>query len=109
MYRPRFLHELSDAERLFLRALTELRFGRFENIPVLGGSLVIEPWPQTIRTVKFECVSAPPRRSEDVDFELDAPTVNFFACVREIDKGLIRLLEVRHSSPFLAEIEQFAK
>jgi hypothetical protein len=96
--------QLRPSERCFLRAMHELGHGRFESLRILQGELVLDPWPTTIRSVKFG--NATPNRppSESVDFELKNQAAEFFAYVRTIETGVIQVLEVRGGLPFCMEV-----
>jgi len=101
---PKSTCELRPKERRFLRAMQELGHGRFEFMRIRSGELVLEPWPATIRSVKFG--NATPNRplSESADFELKGQAAEFFAYVRMIEAGVISVLEVRGGLPFAMEV-----
>jgi hypothetical protein len=96
--------DLLQSERLFLTALSDLGFGRFEFLRIERGELVLDPWPTTVRGVKFGSEDPAARRASD-EFELKRQVVELFEYVREVDAGEIRCLEVRHGLPFSMEIE----
>lgn len=106
MSRPTSTHDLSLNERRFLAAMEELPFGRFESVQIENGELVLDPWPTTVRGVKFGTESTATNRTSLGDFELKRQVVEFFAYVRSVDKGEIRCLEVKHSLPFAMEVSQ---
>jgi hypothetical protein len=101
---PKLTGELLPTERRFLRTMQALGHGRFEAVRIRHGELVLDPWPTTIRSVKFG--NATPNRplSGSADFELKDQTSEFFAYVRTIDVGVIRVLEVRGGLPFAMEV-----
>ena len=89
----------------FVAAMQHLGFGRFESVRIERGELVLNPWPATVRGVKFGSEeSAGPQVSSD-EFELKRQVVEFFEYVRAVDAGEIRCLELRHGLPFSMEIE----
>ena len=102
--RPKSTSDLSGTERRFLRTMQELGHGRFESIRVARGELILDPWPATIRSIKFG--NTDPNRPIDVpaDFELKDRIAEFFAYVRAIDSGIIRTLEVRGGLPFSMDV-----
>jgi len=51
--RPRSTRDLSPTERQFVLAMRELGFGHFEFLRIERGELVLDPWPTTVRSVKF--------------------------------------------------------
>lgn len=105
MSRPTSTQDLLLSERTFVAGMTELGFARFEFLRIERGELVLDPWPLTVRYVKFGTPrSATQRRSSD-QFELNAEIADFFEYVRALEAGEIRCLELRHGLPFSMEIE----
>lgn len=105
--RPATTRDLSEPERRFLEAMTELQFGHFDDISIERGEIVLSPWPKSVRQVKFSAVeSAAVSKGCATEFQLKAEVAHFFAYVRSIASGEIRRLEVRHGLPQLAEVEQ---
>ena len=102
--RPNSTNDLLDSERRFLSALRELGFGRFEFVRIHGGELVLNPWPTTVRLLRFggDAIDPNPRPME---FELKAPVAELFQYIRGIDDGEIRCLQVLHGQPISMEIE----
>jgi len=105
MSRPTTTRDLSQSERRFVAAMNELRFGRFEFLRIEHGELVLEPWPTTVRGVKFGSEDAVKHRPLPDEFELKGQVSEFFEYVRAVDAGEIRCLELRHGLPFSMEIE----
>jgi len=100
---PKSTRELLLTERRFLRAMQKLGHCRFESLQVRQGELVLDG-PTTIRNVKFGN-STPNRPSlESDEFELKNQAAEFFAYVRTIEAGVIRVLEVRGGLPFAMEV-----
>jgi len=101
---PKLTRDLRPSERRLVEAMQELGHGRFESLRILQGELVLDPWPTTIRSVKFG--NATPNRplSGSADFELKEQASEFFAYVRTIEIGVIRVLEVRGGLPFAMEV-----
>ena len=95
---------LLQSERRFSLAMQELGYGRFEDIRIQGGELILDPWPTTVRSVKFGNATANKPTSESCGFELKQRIVELFAHVRSIKSGTIRTLEVRGGLPFVMEI-----
>jgi hypothetical protein len=103
--RPMSTRDLTVLERCFLAAMTEVGFGRFEFLRIEHGELVLDPWPRTIRGVKFGSADAATREILSDEFELKRQVGEFFEYVRAVDAGEIRCLELRHGIPFSMEIE----
>ena len=103
--RPTSTRDLLPAERRFAHAMNDLWFGRFEFLRIERGELVLDPWPTTVRGVKFGSVDAAAHKHTADDFELKGQVAEFFEYVRAVDAGEIRCLEVRHGLPFSMETE----
>lgn len=102
---PASTRDLWPSERLFVDALRDLWYGRFEGIRVSAGELVLSPPPLSIRTVKF---GSAPFHLENLpaDFALKKQLAEFFAYVRTVEQAEIRVLQVREGLPILMEIDQ---
>ena len=104
MTSPVTTHDLLPSEAAFVAAMQQLGFGRFEHLQIRGGELVLDPWPATIRDIKF----ATPNNSGKPELgaaELRLQVAEFFEYVRSGDVGEIRILEIRHGLPFAMEVE----
>jgi hypothetical protein len=69
-----------------------------------GGELVLDPWPTTVRHLKFGAASVGPE-DRSGDFELKKPFVELFEYVRAVADGEIKTLEVRNVLPFSMEVQ----
>ena len=105
MTQPVTTQDLLPSEAAFVAAMQQLGFGRFEYLQIRGGELVLNPWPVTVRDVKFAIAAERPASLPNANSELRPQVAEFFAYVREVDAGEIRELEVRHGLPFSMEIE----
>jgi len=105
MSRPTSTHDLQPSERAFVAAMQQLRFGRFEFLQIRRGELVLDPWPTTVRGVKFGSADASTPRTSPDEFELKRQVVEFLEYVRAVKVGEIRCLEVRHGLPFSMEVD----
>ena len=104
MSTPVATQDLLPSEVVFVAAMQQLGFGRFEYLQIRGGELVLEPWPATIRDIKF----VTPKNSGKAELhaaELRLQIAEFFGYVRSGDVGEIRILEIRHGLPFSMEVE----
>jgi hypothetical protein len=101
---PTIAADLLPSEATFLQAMLGLGFGRFEYVQIRGGELVLDPWPLTIRDIKFG-TPANTVRVVLTSAELRSQVAEFFAYVRDVDVGEIRQLEIRHGLPFSIEVE----
>lgn len=96
--------DMLPSEAIFLAAMQNLGFGRFEYLPIRGGELVLDPWPTAIRDIKFATPSNTGNAAAS-NSDLRPQVAEFFGYVRDVDAGEIRELEVRHGLPFSMEIE----
>ena len=101
---PKSTCELRPNERRFLHGMQQLGHGRFECLRIRQGELVLDPWPMTVRSVKFGNTTPNRPVSRSAEFELKDQAAEFFAYVRAIDTGVIRVLEVRGGLPFAMEV-----
>jgi hypothetical protein len=105
---PKSTRDLSAPERRFAEAMHDVGFGRFESLRFERGEVILNPWPTTVRGVKFGVVDTMTRQTPPGDFELKAQVAELFEYVRSVDSGEIRCLEVRHGLPFSMEVEHRA-
>lgn len=103
--RPTSTIELLSSERDFLSAMNEIGFGRFECLRIERGELLLDPWPSTVRGIKFAAADTVPQEPTDFDFKLKGQVAEFFEYVRSVTSGEIRCLEIRHGLPFSMEIQ----
>jgi hypothetical protein len=97
-------NNLRLTEMAFIAAMQKLGFGRFEDLHVRAGELILDPWPTTIRDIKF----ASPKNSGKPELgadELRPQVAEFFQYVRDVDAGEIHCLEIKHGLPFGMEVE----
>ena len=97
--------ELLDSERRFVSAIQQLRFGRIESLRIRNGEFVLDPWPTTIRTLKFGADGFGPAQGYSEEFKLKRQILELIQFVRSVSMGEIRCLEVRHGLPFAMEVE----
>jgi len=83
--------------------MQQLGFGRFEFLRIERGELVLTPWPDSVRDVKF-CAKDDRPEAPDGEFLLKPQVAELFEYVRDVDSGEIRELQVRHGLPFSMEI-----
>ncbi len=96
---------LTAQERAFLAAMQRLDFGRFEYLQIRDGQLILDPWPASIRDIKFGSDQQNHPGAPRDNFELKRQTREFFEYIRTIGAGEIRRLVVRHGLPFEMQIE----
>ena len=105
MIQPVTIQDLLPSEVAFVVAMQQLGFGRFEFLRIDNGELVLDPWPTTVRGVKFASEDPSASRTPPGKFELKRQVIELLEYVRAVDAGEIRCLEVRHGLPFAMEVE----
>ncbi|HTX39374.1 MAG TPA: hypothetical protein VME43_30360 [Bryobacteraceae bacterium] len=102
---PKSTGDLRPSELRFVAALQQLGYGHFELLRIEHSQLVLDPWPMTVRDVKF-CTPGNQREAPAEDFVLKQQVVEFFEYVRSVEVGEIRTLVVRGGLPFSMQVEQ---
>ena len=103
--RPSTTKDLRPSERRMIAAMRILRFGRFEYIRIERGEIVLNPWPTSVREVKFGSRDPGAAKIPAAEFDLKPQVAELFEYVRAVDAGEIRTLEVKNGLPFSMEIE----
>jgi hypothetical protein len=103
--RPASTRDLLASESRFAAAMQQLGYGRFEFLRIERGELILDPWPSTVRNVKFGTADPARLKERSPEFELKKQVAEFFEYVRAVESGKIRTLEVHHGLPFSMEIE----
>jgi hypothetical protein len=103
--RPVSTGDLTPTERRLLAAMQQLGFGRFEFLRVERGEPVLDPWPTTVRDVKFGAQRRPRSADAARDFALKKQAAEFFEYVRSTEAGQIRVLRIHDGLPFAMEFE----
>jgi len=104
--RPTQLTELHDSERRLLRAMQDLAYGRFEFLKIERGELVLDPWPLTVRDVKFGATDQGSEIAPEANFQLKEQVAELFEYIRSVEFREIRVLEIKNGLPFSMKIEQ---
>jgi hypothetical protein len=63
------------------------------------------PWPATVRDVKFGAADPATEKQPGTEFRLKQQVAELFEYIRSIDHGEIRRLEVKAGVPFSMQIE----
>jgi hypothetical protein len=67
---PQSSRDLSPSERRFSLAMDDLGFGRFESLRIERGEPVLDPWPASLRSVKFGSEDPATQKEVGAEFEL---------------------------------------
>ena len=98
------VENLRPSEIRFAAVMQQLGYGSFASLRICTGELKLDPWPTTVRSVKFGSATANHPGFETGQFELKKQVAELFAHVRSINDDVIRVLEVRGGLPFSMEI-----
>jgi hypothetical protein len=104
--KPLSTADLLEPERRLLLAMHDVWFGRFQNLRVRGGVPVLDPPPTAVRLLKFNAGSVSPSHlTSTSEFLLKQEVAELFQSTRSMENGQVLLIEVRHGTPILVEIE----
>jgi hypothetical protein len=95
---------LSPSEFSFLNAMRTLGFGRYEQVQIRNGEIIVMPWPTSIQAVKFGGHFVPETSINTESPALKQQETELFDYIRGVKAGEIRTLEIRHGIPFSMEI-----
>ena len=104
--RPTTTRDLLPSERIFLKAMHRLGYGRFEFLRIEQGELVLDPWPLTIQQVKFGTSDPGCEKEPGTEFRLKDQIAELFEFIRGVNAGQISILEIRGGLPFAMQIVQ---
>jgi hypothetical protein len=103
---PASTYDLLQSEYRFVIAMQQIGFGSFESVRIENGELVLDPWPTTVRGVKFGSDDRSASKTAPAEFQLKRQVVEFLEYIRSVDTGEIRCLEIRHGLPHGMEVVQ---
>ena len=98
--------DLSPARRELVELLQKINFGRIEGLAIHDGDPVLSPAVAVVRDIKFGGENGPRPEVGVGDFTLKAQVVDLFAHLDQMDKGIIRSLEVKHGLPFRMTVRE---
>src|SRR5258708_2678428 len=102
--RPATTKDLFASERVFIDAMHQLRFGRIEILRIEAGEIVLDPWPATIRHIRFGASDPAYKQEHGAEFRLKEQVAELFEYIRSVGAGEIRTLEVKNGLPFSMQI-----
>lgn len=100
--------ELSKCQKELVEIMQRLNFGHINGLVIYNGEPVFDPPPEVIREVKFCAENGSRPETEKKDFILKVQVRDLFAELKELGKGTIRSLEVKHGLPFRMTVEEKA-
>lgn len=101
---PTDTNDLLPSERRFLAEMQAVWYGRVENLRIQDGELVLDPWPASIRDIRFGSTEKA-KKPVPTDFLLKVHVIEFVTFVRSVSVGEIRSLEIRDGVPVFARVE----
>lgn len=102
-----FYDELSDAEKKLLTLMSEIGFGRIENLEISCGAVTLTPKSRKISSACFEHTDTPHKASRtDGNFLLTEKHIRFISMLRGISKGTLHAIQITAGLPVRAEIEE---
>ena len=84
--------------------MQKLGFGQFEGVRIVAGELTLDPWPKMVKSIKSGSQESS-FAGNSSDFVMKQQVVQFIHCVRGLENGEIRQLEVRHGLPFAMDLD----
>lgn len=102
-----FYHELTDAEKKLLTLMSEIGFGRIENLEISCGVIALTPESRKISSASFEHADNIHKASRtDGNFLLTDKHIRFINMLRGIRKGTLHAIQITAGLPVRAEIEE---
>jgi hypothetical protein len=95
---------LTAATRVLLQLMIDLQFGRIEGICVHNGTVVYNPLPTVVRTVKFGACDGRRASTSPEDLALKPQVVSLLDELASIKTGHVLRLEVRDGLPAFMEV-----
>jgi hypothetical protein len=99
----RTTRDLTPAQLLLLRIMSEHRFGRLENLPIQDGQPVLDRGVKVVRVARLGGNSGGTTVPSTDEFELKQAVCDLFDELARLRYGEIVRLEFRHGLPFLLE------
>ena len=102
-----YYHELTDAEKKLLAMMSEIGFGRIENLEISCGAVSLTPKSRKISSASFEHADNIHKASRtDGNFLLTDKHIRFINMLRGIRKGTLHAIQITAGLPVRAEIEE---
>ncbi len=102
-----YYHELTDAEKKLLTLMSEIGFGRIENLEISRGAVALTPESRKVSSASFEHADNIHKASRtDGNFLLTDKHIRFINMLRGIKKGTLHTIQITAGLPVRAEIEE---
>lgn len=86
--------------------MRQIGFGRIESLHISGGQPVLDPPPRIVREIKFGSETSPGVPADRSKSVPKRQVQELFDLMREVENGVIDVLEVRHGLPFRVVIAE---
>lgn len=80
--------------------MRQINFGRIESLRIHEGNPVLDPLPRIVREIKFGSEASPGVQADRSNSVPKRQVQELLNLMREIENGVIDILEVRHGLPF---------
>jgi hypothetical protein len=97
--------DLSEPERQLVELLQNLDFGRIEVLQVRRGRPVLDPAPRVVATLKMKAGTLARDEAHPSNFSLKQSVVLLLLLMKQIEDGVILVIEVRHGLPVTVEVD----
>lgn len=102
-----YYYELTDAEKKLLTLMSEIGFGRIENLEISRGAVALTPESRKVSSASFEHADNIHKASRtDGNFLLTDKHIRFINMLRGIKKGTLHSIQITAGLPVRAEIEE---
>jgi hypothetical protein len=95
---------LTSAQRRLVECFQRLNFGCIRGLHFQDGEPVFVPLFQIVRTVKLPGDNRPRPELGADDFPLKRELIEFFACLAELDVGVVEVVKVQHGLPVQMDV-----
>jgi hypothetical protein len=95
---------LTSAQRRLIDCFQRLNFGCIRALHFQDGEPLFEPPFDIVRTVKFSGDNRPRPELGVVDFPLKRALIEFFACLTELDTGIVEVVKIQHGMPVQMDV-----
>lgn len=102
-----FYRELREMEKRLITVMSEIKFGRLENIRIENGNIISGFTGKRILSVKFDRDDPPYHRNRaDGDFQLTENHLRLIEKIRSSENAFIRKIQIFNGLPMDAEFEE---
>ena len=97
---PATNQSLSVDSKHLIEFMQRIQFGRIESLHISGGQPVLDPLPRIVREIKFGSETSLGVQADRSNSVPKRQVHELLDLMREIENGVIDVLEIRHGLPF---------